>query len=156
MLCCDIAYLQLYYYIYNYIYIYICKYMWYYIYVTTYTYTYMQISICNYIAIIFTTRCWTFTTQYWYIRHLRLDGHLRLNKRHLRHMCWRCYCSTYACVCVCVWKNNTLYSYTSVSGRDEDEHLSCCDEDVLHSPLRCCAALSTPLLSYAVALSVAL
>ena len=39
-----------------------------------------------------------------------------------------------------------LYSYTRVGSRDEDGHLSCCDEDVLHSPLRCCAVLSTPLL----------
>ena len=39
-----------------------------------------------------------------------------------------------------------LYLYMSVGGRDEDGHLSYCDDDVLHSPLRCFAALPTPLL----------
>jgi hypothetical protein len=46
-----------------------------------------------------------------------------------------------------------LYLYMGVGERDEDGHLSCCDEDVLHSPLRCCAALPTSLLFAAVALS---
>ncbi len=50
-----------------------------------------------------------------------------------------------------------LYLYTSVGSRDEDDgHLACCDDDALHSPLRCCFALSTPLLCLAVALFVAL
>jgi hypothetical protein len=40
-----------------------------------------------------------------------------------------------------------LYLYMSVGGRDEDGHLSCCDDDVLHSPLalRCDVSLRCPL-----------
>ncbi len=49
-----------------------------------------------------------------------------------------------------------MKQHQAESGRDEDGHLSCCDEDVLHSPLRCFAVLPTPLLCYVVALSAAL
>ena len=41
-----------------------------------------------------------------------------------------------------------LYSYTSLVIRDGDGHLSYCDEDVLYSPLRNCAAMSTPRLRF--------
>ena len=51
----------------------------------------------------------------------------------------------YMSECVCVWKDNMLYLYTSVGSRDEDDgHLACCDDDALRI-LLCDVALCCPL-----------